>query len=314
MQPELPAPAPEMSPGTPSRATHGLPFVATPAAQGLYDPRFEHDACGVNFVVDLQGRTSHQIVQHGVGALCNLDHRGAAGADEGTGDGAGILIQVPDRFFREVVSFELPPAGSYATGIAFLPQSPEAARLAVQAVEKLVADEGLEVLGWRAVPTDPSILGEGSLRTMPNFAQLFVAGKGLTGIALDRACYVLRKRCEHEIHLPAGADEVNEAMGGMSQAHDGVYFPSLSCRTFVWKGMLTTMQLAPFFPDLADERVESALALVHSRFSTNTFPSVAAQRTRTATSPTTAKSTRSRATATGCAARETMLEERPHPR
>jgi glutamate synthase (NADPH/NADH) large chain len=266
MHDHLHAPAP----ATPSPR---VPFVGTPPAQGLYDPRFEHDACGVNFVVDLQGRASHDIVRHGVGALCNLDHRGAAGADEGTGDGAGILIQVPDRFFREVVGFTLPPAGSYATGIAFLPQNPESARLAVQAVEKLVADEGLEVLGWREVPTDPSILGEGSLRTMPNFAQLFVAGKGLSGIGLDRACYVLRKRCENEIHLPAGNDEANEAMGGMSQAHDGVYFPSLSSRTFVWKGMLTTMQLAPFFPDLADERVESALALVHSRFSTNTFPS-----------------------------------------
>ncbi len=250
-----------------------LPFLATPRAQGLYDPRFEHDACGVNFVVDLRGRASHRIVELGVGALCNLDHRGASGADEATGDGAGILIQIPDRFFREVVSFDLPPVGHYATGIAFLPQNLETARLAVATIEKLVADEGLEVLGWREVPVDPSILGPGSLRTMPNFAQLFVAGAGLAGIALDRATYMLRKRFEHEIHLPAGNDEINEAMGGMSVTHDGVYFPSLSCRTFVWKGMLTTMQLAPFFPDLADERVESALALVHSRFSTNTFPS-----------------------------------------
>jgi glutamate synthase (NADPH/NADH) large chain len=250
-----------------------VPFVSSPVAQGLYDPRFEHDACGVNFVVDLQGRKSHRIVQMGVGALCNLDHRGAAGADPGTGDGAGLLIQLPDRFFREVVPFDLPPAGHYATGIAFLPQDRETARLAIATMQKIVADEGLDVLGWREVPTDPGILGAGSLRTMPNFAQLFVSGKNLSGIALDRAMYMLRKRFEHEIHLPAGGDEINEAMGGMSAAHDGVYFPSLSCRTFVWKGMLTTMQLAPFFPDLSDERVESALALVHSRFSTNTFPS-----------------------------------------
>ena len=258
--------------GQPTR-TATLPFVATPPAQGLYDPRFEHDACGVNFVVDLQGRKSHRIVELGIGALCNLDHRGASGADEATGDGAGILIQVPDRFFRAVVSFELPPAGHYATGIAFLPQEHESARMAVAAIEKIAHDEGLEVLGWREVPTDASILGAGSSRTMPNFAQLFVTGKGLAGITLDRATYMLRKRLEHEIQLPAGNDEINEAMGGMSLAHDGVYFPSLSSRTFVWKGMLTTMQLAPFFTDLADERVESSLALVHSRFSTNTFPS-----------------------------------------
>ncbi|HEV8295663.1 MAG TPA: glutamate synthase large subunit [Acidimicrobiales bacterium] len=244
-----------------------------PPPQGLYDPRFEHDACGVNFVVDLGGRKSHRIVQLGIGALCNLDHRGASGADVATGDGAGILLQVPDSFFRAVVPFELPPPGYYATGLAFLPQDPYEARLAAVQVEKIVLSEGLDVLGWRDVPVDDSILGPGSTRTKPTFRQLFIAGKGLSGIDLDRRAYVVRKRIEHEIHLAAGADEVNEAMGGMSAAHDGVYFPSLSARTFVYKGMLTTMQLAPFFPDLADERVESGLALVHSRFSTNTFPS-----------------------------------------
>jgi glutamate synthase (NADPH/NADH) large chain len=244
-----------------------------PAAQGLYDPRFEHDACGVSFVADLQGRRSHDIVRMGLRALCNLDHRGALGADEGTGDGAGILVQLPDAFFREVVDFALPPEGQYASGIAFLPQDREEARQAIIAVEKIVRSEGLEVLGWREVPVDASILGKGSSATMPNFAQLFVGGGGVSGLALDRRLYPVRKRIEHEIHLRAGTDEVNEAMGGMSEAHDGVYFPSLSSRTFVYKGMLTTLQLQPFFADLNDPRLTSAIALVHSRFSTNTFPS-----------------------------------------
>jgi glutamate synthase (NADPH/NADH) large chain len=246
-----------------------------PAAQGLYDPSFEHDSCGVNFVVDMQGRKSHRIVEMGIGALCNLDHRGAAGADEATGDGAGILIQIPDAFFRAVVTFELPAAGHYAAGLAFLPQDSAEARAAMVAVDKICASEGLEVLGWRSVPVDAAILGGGSSRTKPTFAQLFVStpDRSLGGIDLDRRCYAARKRIEHEVHLAAGSDEINEAMGGQSEMHDGVYFPSLSSRTFVYKGMLTTSQLRGFFPDLSDERVESALALVHSRFSTNTFPS-----------------------------------------
>ncbi|MGI9611097.1 MAG: glutamate synthase central domain-containing protein, partial [Acidimicrobiia bacterium] len=245
----------------------------SPPRQGLYDPAQEHDSCGVNFVVDLQGRASHAIVETGIGALCNLQHRGALGAEYNTGDGAGILLQVPDRFFREVVDFDLPPMGEYATGMAFLPQDPVEAAKAVDQIEKLASDESLDVLGWRDVPVDSSMLGAGAVRTMPTFRQLFIAAHGERGIDLDRRAYVLRKRIEHEIHVEAGEDEVNEAMGGQSAAHDGVYFPSLSARTFIYKGMLTTPQLAEFYPDLADERVESALALVHSRFSTNTFPS-----------------------------------------
>ena len=240
--------------------------------QGLYHPSSEHDSCGVAFVVDLKGRRSHQIVQHGIDAVCNLEHRGATGADPNTGDGAGILIQVPDRFFRSVVSFDLPPEGSYATGIAFLPQDGDQARVGRAAIEAIVRDEGLDVLGWRDVPVEPSILGKAALETMPRFRQVFIAGKGLTGMALERQSYVIRKRIEHEIHLQAGPDEVNEAIGGASTMHDGVYFPSLSCRTFVYKGMLTAPQVAEFFPDLHDDRIESAMTLIHSRFSTNTFP------------------------------------------
>jgi glutamate synthase (NADPH/NADH) large chain len=244
-----------------------------PRRQGLYDPRLEHDSCGVNFVCDMSGRARHDIVSMGIGALCNLQHRGALGADVNTGDGAGILIQVPDRFFRDVAGFALSPAGTYATGIAFLPQNPVQARRAQRMVEQILEEEDLEPLGWRDLPIDESILGSGSLMTMPTFRQLFVAGGGDSGIELDRRVYVARKRMEHEIVVGGGADQVNEAMGGASEAHDGVYFPSLSARTIVYKGMLTTPQLGPFFQDLSDERVESALALVHSRFSTNTFPS-----------------------------------------
>ncbi|NNE73249.1 MAG: glutamate synthase large subunit [Acidimicrobiales bacterium] len=247
-----------------------------PAPQGLYHPDNEHDACGVNFVCDMLGRKRHEIVAMGVGALCNLEHRGASGAEPNTGDGAGILIQVPDRFYRAVVEFDLPEVGTYGTGIAFLPQDEVQAELGAQRIGELIADEGLTLLGWRELPVNPADLGTAALATMPNFRQLFVggpAGETLRGLALDRRLYFLRKRIEHEIVLEAGIDTVNEAMGGQSETHDGVYFPSLSCRTVVYKGMLTTPQLAHFFPDLVDTRVESCLALVHSRFSTNTFPS-----------------------------------------
>ncbi|HWH32328.1 MAG TPA: glutamate synthase large subunit [Egibacteraceae bacterium] len=227
-------------------------------ALGLYRPEFEHDACGVSFVVDLKGRRSHDIVSQGVTALCNLEHRGASGAEVNTGDGAGILIQVPDRFLREVAGFALPEAGAYAVGTAFLPADATEAKAAAAAIEKLAADEGVTVLGWRDVPIDDSMIGATAKSVQPLFRQLFVAaqspdGSARAGVDLDRAIYPFRKRVEHEV--------------------TGVYFASLSSRTLVYKGMLTTPQLPAFFADLTDERVESALALVHSRFSTNTFPS-----------------------------------------
>jgi len=230
-----------------------------PAPQGLYDPRFEHDACGVNFIVHMKGLRSHEIVQAGIGALCNLEHRGALGAEVNTGDGAGILIQVPDRFLREVVDFGLPGEGGYATGIAFLPGDAEKAADVTLAIEKIATSEGLRVLGWREVPVDDSMIGSSAKAVEPLFRQIFLAGDGLTDLTLERRVYIVRKRIEHEI--------------GPLNREGGAYFPSLSCRTIVYKGMLTTNQLGAFFPDLVDERVESALALVHSRFSTNTFPS-----------------------------------------
>jgi glutamate synthase (NADPH/NADH) large chain len=232
-----------------------------PPAQGLYDPRFEHDACGVSFVVDMHGRRSHRMVQLGLSSLCNLDHRGATNAEPNVGDGAGILIQVPDAFLREVVDFELPEAGSYAVGMAFLPRDPQAEQAARDAVAKIAEDEGLRVLGWRDVPVDNTMIGQQAADVEPSFRHLFLAAAEgqppLSGIDLDRRCFVARKRIEHEVET-----------GG-----DPVYFPSLSARTLVYKGMLISYQVGEFFLDLQDERVESCLALVHSRFSTNTFPS-----------------------------------------
>ncbi len=223
-----------------------------PKAQGLYDPRFEHDACGVAFVVDVHGRRSHNMVQLGLKSLCNLDHRGATGAEANVGDGAGILIQVPDAFLRAVVDFELPAAGTYVVGTAFLPRDDAACADAVDNIEKLVADEGLRVVGWRDVPVDNSMIGTFASDVEPTFRQVFVAGNGFEGLDLERRAFIIRKRIEHELD---------------------VYFPSLSSRTLVYKGMLTSLQLQEFYPDLHDERMDTALALVHSRFSTNTFPS-----------------------------------------
>jgi glutamate synthase (NADPH/NADH) large chain len=220
----------------------------------MYDPRNEHDACGVGFVATLTGEASHGLVQQALTVLRNLEHRGATGAEPDSGDGAGILLQVPDAFLRANAGFELPEAGHYAVGLAFLPVDHEDRTKAVDAIERIAVEEGLTVLGWREVPVGPDLLGATSRSTMPYFSQLFVAdGAGqASGIALDRPAFVLRKRAERE------AD---------------VYFPSLSARTIVYKGMLTTGQLEPFFPDLSDERFATAIALVHSRFSTNTFPS-----------------------------------------
>ncbi|TXL92599.1 glutamate synthase large subunit [Streptomyces sp. IB2014 016-6] len=226
------------------------PMDGRPAAQGMYDPRNEHDACGVGFVATLTGVPGHEMVEQALTVLRNLEHRGATGSEPDSGDGAGILLQIPDAFLREVSGFELPEAGSYAVGIAFLPaENPDEA---VSRIETIAADEGIDVLGWREVPVAPQMLGAIARSTMPVFRQLFVADGTRSGIALDRKAFVLRKRAEREA---------------------GVYFPSLSARTIVYKGMLTTGQLEPFFPDLSDRRFATAVALVHSRFSTNTFPS-----------------------------------------
>src|SRR5262245_60260530 len=232
-------------------------------AQGLYNPAFEHDACGVAMVADMHGRRSRDIVDKAITALVNLEHRGAQGAEPHTGDGAGILLQVPDEFLRAVVEFDLPEYGSYATGMAFLPQSSKDAATACEAVEKIAESEGLHVLGWRAVPTDESSLGALARDAMPTFRQVFIAGA--SGMDLERRAYVVRKRAEHELGT--------KGPGQDGPGRETVYFPSLSGQTFVYKGMLTTPQLKAFYLDLQDDRLTSALGIVHSRFSTNTFPS-----------------------------------------
>jgi len=217
-------------------------------------------------VADMHGRRSRDIVDKAITALLNLEHRGAQGAEPNTGDGAGILLQVPDEFFRAVCKkegFDLPEAGSYATGMAFLPQSSKDAAIACAAVEKIAEAEGLQVLGWRDVPTDDSSLGALARDAMPTFRQIFLAGA--SGMELERRAYVVRKRAEHELGT--------KGPGQDGPGRETVYFPSLSGQTFVYKGMLTTPQLKAFYLDLQDERMTSALGIVHSRFSTNTFPS-----------------------------------------
>src|SRR5438874_3797947 len=239
--------------------------------QGLYDPAYEHDACGVAFVADIDGRRSHDVVVKGLAALCRLDHRGARGAEPNTGDGAGIMIQVPDAFYRAVVDFPLPPAGQYATGLFFLPASatPADEARAVTVLEKYALVEGARIVGWREVPVRPDGLGATALAAMPRIRQVFLAadrlttgpggraGEPLSGLALERVMFCVRKQAERETR----------------ERGVGLHFPSLSGRTVVYKGMLTPDQLRTFFPDLSDPRVDSAIALVHSRFSTNTFPS-----------------------------------------
>ncbi|WP_022880795.1 glutamate synthase large subunit [Gryllotalpicola ginsengisoli] len=234
-------------------------FSSVPAAQGLYDPAAEKDACGLAMVATLRGTPGHDIIDGALNALRHLEHRGAVGSDAGTGDGAGIITQIPDAFLREVVGFELPPAGRYAVGNAFLPLDPEQREDVKLAIEQIALDEQLTVIGWREVPVRPEEIGTLARAAMPAIEQLFVTSehpgedrRPRTGIALDRLAFRLRKRVERELE---------------------VYFPSLSARTLVYKGMVTTLQLEPFYPDLSDERFASKLAIVHSRYSTNTFPS-----------------------------------------
>ncbi len=243
-----------------------------PPKHGLYDPAHEHDACGVGFVVHVKGRRSHGIVDQALKPLINLLHRGACGCEANTGDGAGILIQMPDRFLRRETArlgFSLPAERHYGAGFIFLPRDPDLRRAIETTFATIVAEEGQHVLGWRDVPTCDATLGPSAVAVEPCFRQLFIgrgpAFAGLEGTAADqrfeRKLYVIRKRVEHAVDAMALADR------------SAFYVPSLSSRTMIYKGMLTANQIAPMFPDLADPEVESALALVHQRFSTNTFPS-----------------------------------------
>ena len=225
-------------------------FSTTPNAVGLYDPANEHDACGVAMVATLNKLPTHEIVSKALTALRNLEHRGASGAEVDSGDGAGILIQIPDKFYRSVINFDLPKASEYATGIFFVKPGETGYQ---ESIEKIAKEEGLKVLGWRDVPINSKSLGKTAISVMPEFKQIFISGgKKENDLVLERMAFCLRKRVEHT--LP-------------------IYIPSLSSRTIVYKGMLTTGQLEEFFPDLSNSLVESPMALVHSRFSTNTFPS-----------------------------------------
>ena len=237
-----------------------------PGKQGLYDPWFEHDACGVGFIVDMKGRKSHKMVEDGLQILRNLDHRGASGAEINTGDGAGILIQLPHKFFAEVckpLRFTLPEAGQYGTGLVFLPRNATVRRKVEERFEQVVQSEGCQFLGWRTVPTKNASLGDTAKSAEPFMRQAFIARPPeLTDeLAFERKLYVIRKRSYSEIRTSTltGAETW--------------YVASLSSRTLVYKGMLTTDQVDNYFPDLKHPAMESALALVHSRFSTNTFPS-----------------------------------------
>jgi glutamate synthase (ferredoxin) len=252
--------------------THPL-RSAPPQAEGLYDPRYEHDACGVGFVVNIKGARSHSVVERGLQVLINLQHRGACGCEANTGDGAGILIQPPDRFLRKVANalgIGLPPAGQYAVGNIFLPRNEGERKQIRTLIEQTAAEEGQTLLGWRPVPTTQHVLGPSAAAVMPVVEQIFIGyGGDVPGRAslqadpmrFERKLYVIRKRVEHAVDkLP------------LAERHM-FYIPSLSSRTLIYKGMLTADQIQPTFPDLTDPDVESALALVHQRFSTNTFPS-----------------------------------------
>ncbi len=239
--------------------------AGAPGAQGLYDPGHEHDACGVGFVVNIKGRKSHSIVQQALTILRNLLHRGACGCEINTGDGVGILIQMPHAFLsrkcREI-GIDLPPAGHYGAGMIFLPHA-EAERGWIMAeFEKIIREEGQSLLGWRDVPTDDSSVGPTARACEPTFKQIFIArAAGLDDLGFERRLYIIRKRIEIAVR---NADLREKEL---------FYIPSLSSRTLIYKGMLTGLQIEPMFPDLLEPDVETALALVHHRFSTNTFPS-----------------------------------------
>ncbi len=236
-----------------------------PPAQGLYDPRLDKDSCGVGFIADIKGRKSHKLVEDAIAILCNLEHRGAVGADPRAGDGAGILVQIPHPFFHKEaakIGFQLPPLGEYAIGQLFMPTDPDWRRIIRDIYAQTIRREGLQLLGWREVPTDNSTLGESVKPTEPVHQQVFIGrGNKIKDEAdFERRLYILRKAISSQIYARRERRLSN-------------YYPvSISCRTVVYKGMFLADQLGTYYPDLHDKDFESALALVHQRFSTNTFP------------------------------------------
>jgi len=236
-----------------------------PQCQGMYDPSLEKDSCGVGFVAHVKGKKSREIVDLAIKAMCNLEHRGAVGADPRTGDGAGLMLQIPDRFFRKVMAKEgvsLPAAGRYGVGFMFLPQNVTIRNQIERLIEKVVLDEGQSFLGWRDVPVRAEVLGDGSRRTLPYMRQCFMGADDSISNTLDfdRKLYLIRRVIDRRVRAEFKLDRSR------------YYVPCFSCRTIVYKGMLTGYQVPEFYPDLLDPDMESALALVHTRFSTNTFP------------------------------------------
>ena len=245
---------------TRNNSIHGLP-----PAQGLYNPAHEHDACGIGFVASIRGHKSHDIIRKGIQVLINLTHRGACGCDPETGDGAGVLIQIPHKFFARECSrlgFELPAPGAYGAGMTFLPVEKHQRLQCEGILERIIREEGLKVLGWRDTPVDPSAIGRVARGSQPYIQQIFAGcAAGMDENAFERKLYVVRKRAESEV---AAADMQDRGM---------FYIPSLSARTIVYKGLLLAPQITNFYGELSDPDVMSALCLVHQRFSTNTFPS-----------------------------------------
>jgi glutamate synthase domain-containing protein 2/glutamate synthase domain-containing protein 1/glutamate synthase domain-containing protein 3 len=245
-----------------------------PEKQGLYDPAFEHDACGIGFVADLKGRKSHELVEKGIQVLVNLQHRGACGCDDRTGDGAGLTLQIPHEFFAQEcgqLGFSLPEQGQYGVGMLFLPKEDELRAACEQAIEQIVAEEGQRVLGWRTVPVDASPLGRLAAETQPAIRQIFIGAapglpsesrprreqEGLDEAALNRKLFVIRKRAQAEMR---------------KRNVPRFYVPSMSASTIVYKGLLLATQIAPFYQDLQDPALKTGLVLIHQRYSTNTFP------------------------------------------
>ncbi len=228
--------------------------------QGLYDPKNEHDACGVGFVVNIDGNVAHSIIDEGLQVLANLEHRGAVGGDMKTGDGAGMLTQIPDAFFRKYTKLKLPAPGKYGVGFIFMPHQEDQLVKAQTLTKEIINREKAKLIGWRQVPVEPDCLGEFARQSMPSFWQVFVEYENLTGEELERKLYILRKCI------------VNEARKNGWNINQ-FYIPSLSARVIVYKGMFVSEQFSSFYPDLQDQEFKSALALVHQRYSTNTFPS-----------------------------------------
>ncbi|HXT11625.1 MAG TPA: glutamate synthase large subunit [Candidatus Angelobacter sp.] len=242
-------------------------LLGPPPKQGLYDPQFEHDACGVGFVVNMKGRKSHSLVEQALQILVNLDHRGACGCEANTGDGAGILMQMPHEFFKVATAksgFKLPNQGQYGVGMLFMPKDPAERETVKNALAKIIAEEGQKLLGWRDIPTDDSSLGKTAQAAEPFMMQVFIGRSASIkdDLAFERRLYVIRKVAEQRIRY-----------GGAVPGGKWFYVSSLSCRTVVYKGMLMPEQVGKYYPDLSDADMTTGLALVHSRFSTNTFPS-----------------------------------------